>query len=107
MDVIERIKNREYEIAAELLFKQRMGTMIHTLKQQEMDRLIREISSRLGINHNKLWNSKKETEALIDIAEEAYSTTCDELESDGLIPPMDNDIKKFLNDIRGINREDK
>jgi hypothetical protein len=104
---IEQVINGNYEIVAEYIIKERFGTSVHKLEGYQIKKLINKISSELKINYQDLKKNRKDTHALIDIAKEAYYITCDRLERERLIPPLETDIKGLLNEMRDVSTENE
>ena len=99
-DTIVCIKNRRYMVAANLMVKEFLGTDIHKLSQYQRDRLTHIIAQRLKATYLSLREFRGSSLKPIEIAEEAYEKTCEELETEGVIESRKINIGDFISRVR-------
>lgn len=87
-DAIICTRNRRYLVAANLIVKEHLTTDIHRLGQYRRDRLTQIIARKLKANHLNLRKVRDSSFTPIEIAEEAYENTYDELVTEGVFEPQ-------------------
>ena len=101
-DTIFCIKNRRYMVAANLMVKEFLGEDIHRLSPRQRDKLTKVIAQRLKTNHISLRKLRVGSLKPIEIAEETYEKTCEELETEGVIESRKIDIGDFISREKGM-----
>jgi transcriptional regulator with XRE-family HTH domain len=99
-DTIVCIKNRRYMVAANLMVKEYLGAEVHKLSQYHRNRLTRKIAQKLKSNHLSLREFRGGSLKPIEIAEEAYEKTCEELETEGVIESRTINIRDFISKVK-------
>lgn len=95
-DTIVCIKNRRYMVAANLMVKEYLRADIYTLSMCQRDRLTRIIAKRLKGNHLSLRELRSTGFKPIEIAQEAYEKTCEELETAAVIESPEMNSGGFI-----------
>ena len=95
-DTIICIRNRRYMVAANLMVKEYLGASIHKLSQYQRDKLTRIMAQKLKDTYLNLREFRRTGFKPIEIAEEAYEKTCEELETEGVIESHKINIEDFV-----------
>ncbi len=99
-DTIICIRNRRYMIAANMTVKEYLGSDIHKLSQYQRDRLTRIIAKKLKDNYLNLRELRRTSFKPLEIAEEAYEKTREELETEGIIESHKINIGDFISRVK-------
>lgn len=99
-DTIVCIRNRRYMVAANLMVKEYLGADIHRLSQYQRDKLTRIIAQKLKANYLSLREFRGTGFKPLEIAEEAYEKTCEELETEGVIESHKINIRDFISRVK-------